>query len=204
MIQVFKSQISLESQWGQPVTQNFQVSRYFGCVTVSCHSARVGISGTIPGFSYGKIQPFVKDGWDRVAFPLHTKTSKWCWWMRSSTWASNVHLQPRKPAISWAASREAWPAGQRKCFCPSALLWWDLPRSPVSSSGAPSTGQTWTCWCGAREGHKNDLRVGTSLLWGQAGRAGAVQPGEEKALGSPYCGLSVLKGVLSERWGQSS
>jgi len=27
-------------------------------------------------------------------------------------------------------------------------------------------------------------------------RVGAVQPGEEKALGAPYCGLSVLKGGL--------
>ena len=25
---------------------------------------------------------------------------------------------------------------------------------------------------------------------------GVVQPGEEKALGRPYCGLSVLKGAL--------
>ena len=31
------------------------------------------------------------------------------------------------------------------------------------------------------EGHKNDPRGGTSPLQGQAERAGAVQPGEEKA-----------------------
>ena len=30
------------------------------------------------------------------------------------------------------------------------------------------------------EGHKNDPRAGTALLSGQAERAGAVQPGEEK------------------------
>jgi len=30
------------------------------------------------------------------------------------TSAGNVHLQPRRPAISWAVSREAWPAGQGK------------------------------------------------------------------------------------------
>ncbi|GAB0175872.1 cAMP-dependent protein kinase inhibitor alpha [Grus japonensis] len=29
-----------------------------------------------------------------------------CWWMKSSTGASNVRLQPRKPATSWAASKE--------------------------------------------------------------------------------------------------
>ena len=32
---------------------------------------------------------------------------------------------------------------------------------------------------------------------------GALQPGEEKAAGRPYSGLSVLKGGLQERWGQS-
>ena len=32
------------------------------------------------------------------------------------------------------------------------------------------------------EGHKNDLRDGTPLLQGQAERAGAFQPGKEKAV----------------------
>jgi len=39
------------------------------------------------------------------------------------------------------------------------------------------------------EGHKNDPRDGTPLLLGQAERAGAVQPGEGKALGRPESGL---------------
>ena len=33
------------------------------------------------------------------------------WWMKSLTWATNVRSQPRRPTVSWAASREAWPAG---------------------------------------------------------------------------------------------
>jgi len=57
------------------------------------------------------------------------------------------------------------------------------PRSPVSSSGALSTGQSWSCWSGARGGHSNDSRAGTPLLGGKAERAGAAQPAEEKALG---------------------
>ena len=48
-------------------------------------------------------------------------------------------------------------------------------------------------------GHNNDPRAGTPLLLGKAGRAGAVQPGKEKAAGRPYCSLPVLKGGLSER-----
>ena len=35
-----------------------------------------------------------------------------CWWVRSSTRASNVHLQPRKPTVSWAATKAPWPAGR--------------------------------------------------------------------------------------------
>ena len=41
--------------------------------------------------------------------------------------------------------------------------------------------------------HKNDPRDGASLLGGQAERAGAVQPGEERALGRPENSLLVSK-----------
>jgi len=42
-----------------------------------------------------------------------------------------------------------------------------------------------SCWSRSRGGHSKDLRAGTPLLGGQAGRVGAVQPGEEKAAGRP-------------------
>jgi len=32
---------------------------------------------------------------------------------------------------------------------------------------------------------------------------GLFQPGEEQAAGRPYCGLSILKGGLEDRWGQT-
>jgi len=73
-----------------------------------------------------------------------------------------------------------------------------LPGSPASSSGALSTGQTWTCWSGAGGCHKDDLRAGTPLLWGQAESVGAVQPGVEKAAGTPHCSLPVLKGAYKK------
>jgi len=50
---------------------------------------------------------------------------------------------------------------------------------------AGDAGQTWSCWSRARGGRSNDLRAGTPLLGGKAGRAGAAQPGEEKAAGRP-------------------
>jgi len=49
---------------------------------------------------------------------------------------------------------------------------------------------------GPVEGQKNGQRDGAPLLGEKAGRAVAVQPGEEKAARKPYCGHSVLKGGL--------
>jgi len=36
--------------------------------------------------------------------------------------SQQVRLQPRKPTVSWAASRESWPAGQGRGFCPFTPL----------------------------------------------------------------------------------
>jgi len=38
------------------------------------------------------------------------------------------------------------------------------------------------------------------LLQRKAERAGAVQPGEDKALRTPYCSLPVHEGGLQESW----
>jgi len=56
--------------------------------------------------------------------------------------------------------------------------------SPASSSGALSAGQTWTCWSGPEEATKM-IRVLEYLSCEERLRAGAVQPGEEKAVGRP-------------------
>jgi len=52
-----------------------------------------------------------------------------------------------------------------------------------------------------KEGHKNDPRDGTPLLRGKAERVGAVEPGEEKAAGTPYSSFPVPEEGLHERWG---
>jgi len=57
---------------------------------------------------------------------------------------------------------ESRKMGTRKEESISALV--RPPRSPPSSSGALSTGKTWTCRNGAKGGHNNDLRAGTPLL----------------------------------------
>ena len=53
---------------------------------------------------------------------------------------------------------------------------------------------------GPEDGHKDDLRAGTHLLWEKAERIGAPQPWEEKALGTPSSGLPVPEGSLQESW----
>ena len=50
----------------------------------------------------------------------------------------------------------------------------------MSRSGAPSTRKT-AVGEGPQEGHKDDQRAGAPSLQRQAGGAGLVQPGEEKA-----------------------
>jgi len=62
-----------------------------------------------------------------------------------------------------------------------------LALEPSAQEGQGATG---AC---PEEGHKNDPRAGTPLLGGKAERVGVVQPGEGKAPGRPYCGLSALK-----------
>jgi len=72
------------------------------------------------------------------------------------------------------------------------------PGSPASSSGALSTGQTWSCRSGARGGPRNDPRAGTPLLGGKAGRAGAVQPGNRRLQGDLLAAFQYLKGPASK------
>ena len=51
------------------------------------------------------------------------------------------------------------------------------------------------------ENNKDDQRPGASLIWGQAEKAGVLQPGEKKTLGRPYSNLLVATEDLQERWG---
>lgn len=61
----------------------------------------------------------------------------------------------------------------------------------MESSGQERNGPVGMC---PEEGYKNDSRDEVPPLGGQAERAEAVQPGEEKALGRPASGLPLSKG----------
>ena len=100
--------------------------------------------------------------------------------------------QPGKPT----ASTEVWPAGEGGD--PAPLLYAGEASSRVLHPDAEFSMQE---RCGPvgvcpEEGQKNAPRDGTPPLRGQAERGGAVQPGEEKALGRPENGLSVSKWEL--------
>ena len=117
--------------------------------------------------------------------------------MASRTWASTVPSQSRKPAVSWAVSKEVWPAGQGRWSYSSTVCWWDLTWSTVSWCGDLSRREVWTCWSMSRGGPQRwSTEQSTSTHAGieMQSTAGAVQPGEEKAAKWPDSGLSDLKG----------
>jgi len=88
--------------------------------------------------------------------------------------------QFRQPTVSWATSKEAWPAGPGRWSCPSALHWWGLTWSTVSGCGVLCTRETWTF---ADLSYENKLReLGLLSL--------------EKASGRPERGLLEPKGGL--------
>jgi len=79
----------------------------------------------------------------------------------------------------------------------SLLYSGDTPPGVLHPALEPSTCEGHGCvGAGPEEGDKKNQRAGGPRLWGKAERVGVVQPGEEKALWRPYCGLSVLKGGL--------
>ena len=85
----------------------------------------------------------INTGWGINGFGTALLRETWgYWWMKSWTWVNNTHQQCRRPTVS--ASKEVWPAGWGGGILPLY--------SPASSSGALSTGGTWTCWSRSRRG----------------------------------------------------
>ena len=80
-----------------------------------------------------------------------------------------------------------WPAGQRTT---TLLHSSETPPGVLRPAREPSAQEIHgPIGAGPEEGHKNDQRDGTPLLWGKADRVGAVQLGGEKASGRPYSSL---------------
>ena len=76
------------------------------------------------------------------------------WWVKSWTWASSVHLKPGRPTVSWAASKERWPAGRGTWF---TLPLWGPICSAVGRSRPSSTRRMQSCWSRYRGGQQRWL-----------------------------------------------
>ena len=78
--------------------------------------------------------------------------------------------------------------GQQVEGSDSAPLLWsgETPSGVLCPALEPSAQERHgTVGAGPEEGHKDAQRDGTPLVWGKAERVGAVQPGEERAVGRP-------------------
>lgn len=96
---------------------------------------------------------FVKTEWDwRVSVikfkyeGIETRPADKDLGVKSWMWGGNVHSQPRKPIVFWAASGEGWPAGQGRSTTPS----WDSTCGTFSTCGVLNKSSTWNCWIGSR------------------------------------------------------
>lgn len=78
--------------------------------------------------------------WEKMSLRAAVQRRTWgFWWMKSRTWANNGLSEPRRPTVSWAASKEEWSAGQGKWFYCSTLPMWDSTWSIAFTSGVLTT-----------------------------------------------------------------
>lgn len=78
-------------------------------------------------------------GWVENELGSALRRNSWvCRQTRSWTWAGGMCSQPKKPILSWAASKGVWSGGQGMGFCHSTQLSWvDTTWSAVFSSASP-------------------------------------------------------------------
>lgn len=110
---------------------------------------------------------------------------------RSVPWAGNVHLLPAKQALSWAASKEAWPTGQGRWFCPSVPVLWDVTWNTASSSGSSSIRRPWTCWSESKIGRQRCPEGASTSPVKVGWESWSFQAEEEKTSWKSHCSLPV-------------
>jgi len=82
-------------------------------------------------------------------------------------------------------------------FCPALVR---PPRRPASSSGALSTGQSWSCGSGARGGPSNDPRGWNPSAVRKGWESWGCSVCRREGSGQPLEQLPVLEWGLQESW----
>lgn len=72
--------------------------------------------------TWAKAMPDMHTDWEKNLRAALQRGTWESWWSKSLTWASNVHLQPRKPIVSGPARKERWPAERERWLSPFTLL----------------------------------------------------------------------------------
>ena len=146
-----------------------------------------------------KCSSFLRSGiytkWGKISLRAALQRRTWgSWWTSSWTWASSVHLQPRRPTVFRAALKRGGHQGEGG-DCPPLLS--SCSSTAVLHPGMehPVQERHRVLGAGPEEG-RYDQRAGSSLLWRMVERTGLVWLGEEKPLGRPHCGLPIFERSL--------
>lgn len=113
-----------EVKWAEPHSQgeSFSVWRNLGAQSASCFSLSTAI---MPKMSKDESKP------------LRRKTAWASWLMRISLWLGNCAPAAQKSALSWAASKAVWAAGEGRILSLFCSLWahtWSRASSPEVNS----------------------------------------------------------------------
>jgi len=97
---------------------------------------QIQVQGLAPESRQPSLPVQAGGGKDR-ALPCQKKTREY-WWMGNWTWDSNVPSQPRKPNVSWVASKETCQQVEGgRWSCPSTLCWWGLTSGVLHPDSSP-------------------------------------------------------------------
>lgn len=87
-------------------------------------------------------------------------------------------LTHQKVNLTWAASKEVWPASWVTWFCPSTVLWWEATWSTASRSAVLITVRDKDLLEWIRRRATTMLRARAPLPWRKAERIEVVQAGK--------------------------